>query len=107
MTKAEIKTLGDAVDDTAEIINYGKTDIDFTMHPDQVQPAHIVIQRLGKFRSDERVFGRGRQSYKILTSDQRTELCKLFDNGSTTKQLGKMFGIPQSSCYRILKEAVL
>ncbi len=105
MTKAEIKTLGDAVDDTAEVRHYGKTVIDFTLHPDQVQPAHIVIQRLGKFRADERTFGRGHRAYKPFTQEQKYRIRELYGSGVSTIELGRRYGRPPQCFYRILKEA--
>ncbi len=103
MTKAEIKTFGDALDDTAPIINYGKTSVCFDLHPEQVQPSHIVITS-AHFRTDERTFGLGHTDYIRLTLEQKDRIRKLYRSGLSTKRIGEIYGMRRQSCYRILME---
>ena len=104
MTKTERKIYGlqDKKDDEGTC-NYGATVIDFTLHPEQIQPEHIVITS-PYFRTDERKLQNGKVYFR-LTQRQREKILSLRESGMIYPEIALEMGLAKSTIGRVCREA--
>ena len=77
--------------------------IDFTLHPQQVQPEHIVITS-PYFRTEERRLQNGSCNH-ATTASQKARILEMRRNGLTYKAIGEAMGIHKHTAARICKAA--
>ncbi len=66
--------------------------IDFTLHPKQVQPEHVVITS-PYFRTDERSIDRPGGAYSPLNKSSVALITKMHEDGMSYADVGRHLGI--------------
>ncbi len=100
MTKTERKTLGDAADDTAPVIHYGPTEINFDINRGYVQPIWLCIDtdRWRKFgcremRQVDRRFGpQGKMDLEKVDA-----MMNDVKAGVNTSAIGRKYGVSDTT----------
>jgi len=93
----EVRTLSDEV-----IKHYGHTDMRVDLHPNQVQPEHIVITS-PYFRVDERDFGMAGGCGCRATESIRGHVVMLREGGLTFSAIADTMGISKSQAFKYCK----
>ena len=100
MTNAERHLLGDALDDTSPIVNYGPTEIDFDINAGYVQPVWLCIDtaRWQKFgcremrQIDRRVGAQGK-----MDLDKVGSMLDDVTAGINTEAIGRKYGVSSTT----------
>ena len=99
VTKTYSKIYGNV--DTEEVAHYASVVIDYTLHPKQIQPEHIVITS-PYFRTDERKLQHG-TSNRRATEEQKAKCVKMRAKGLTYKTIGEALGLHKHTVARHCK----
>ena len=104
MTKTERRTLGDAADDTAPVIHYGPTEIDFDINRGYVQPIWLCIDtdRWRKFGCREMKQIRG--AMEFLGKERWDRCMKEYAMGINSGLLAQKYGVSQNQIARKARE---
>jgi len=104
MTKTELKNLGDAADDTAPVIHYGHTDVDFDINRGFIQPIWLCIDtdRWRKFGCREMRQIRGKMEF--LGKDRWDRCMAEYESGINSMLLSKKYGMTQNQIARKARE---
>ncbi len=89
--------------DKEKIEHYGPTVICFDLHPEQVQPSHIVIDSL-YFRTDERVFNCIKTGSKNATPEQKQRARDMREWGLPCTVIGDIMGYDRRTIYGFCNE---
>ena len=100
----ERRILGDALDDTSPIVNYGPTEIDFDINMGFVQPIWLCIdtRRWSDFGSRE--CGQLGRPEEVFGKDLMDEIMYEYESGVRSGVLAKKYNISQCSITRHAKK---